>query len=272
MDLLRINPIKCVGGKRRVAHRILPHLDLANRSVLVVPFLGGGSVMLAARAAYPNLRVIAGDADADLMALWRMLATTRDTDALVKRLTGMVVSRAEYDTVKLSMPRDDLERAARIYYMIRVGYNGLRRRNGYGLINTPYGGDMRDLALDNLRRMAGASAGVELVTGDFTATLAAASRYPARNIVVYADPPYGAFRSYTAAGWTTADEGRMTDSLATWAYMGARVVISNVASYAATLGPDWHVEEWNVRRPMGAATALPGSSADEVLISAGDAR
>lgn len=107
-------PIPYLGGKSRLADRILPLLPSPNRDhTYVEPFCGGASVLFARK---PIGIEVLNDRNGDVVHLFRIL---RDRgDELREYLQNVPYARSIYD--EWSNPRyvsrDDIERAARTFF------------------------------------------------------------------------------------------------------------------------------------------------------------
>jgi len=124
-----------------------------------------------------------------------------------------------------------LEEAALLLYLNRTCYNGLYRENGDGGFNVPIGryAEPDWVQADRIRAAAGALAGTEVRTGDFSYVLEAAEP----GDLVYFDPPYepmsptADFAEYSAAGFDRDDQERLLEVAVELDERGVRVVLSN---------------------------------------------
>ena len=177
--------LKWAGGKRRLVPDILAALP-ERIDTYYEPFLGGGAVFFALAAARRFRRAVLSDQNPDLVCVYE--ASRDDVVGVIDALSGMRHSEAEYYRVRSSRPRAAARRAARIIYLNKTGYNGLYRVNRSGHFNVPFGRYVRPKICDadNLRAVAGALQGVEVLVSDFEAVVAGARNGDA----VYFDPPY----------------------------------------------------------------------------------
>jgi DNA adenine methylase len=124
--------------------------------------------------------------------------------------------------------------AAMLIYLNRTGFNGLFRLNAGGGFNVPAGRYAKPRICDEntLRQAAGAldQPGVDLRHEAFDASVGDRAD---RGDFVYFDPPYAPlsatsdFTSYTADGFTLADQTRLRDLVFALAGRGCHVVLSN---------------------------------------------
>jgi DNA adenine methylase len=125
------------------------------------------------------------------------------------------------------------ELAAMLIYLNRTGYNGLFRVNQAGGFNVPPGRYLRPRIANRDGLMHAARAlgapGVEIELAPFDRALARARH----GDFVYLDPPYAplsrtaSFRSYTANGFSDADQSRLQKTALALAGRGVAVVLSN---------------------------------------------
>ncbi len=141
--------LKWAGGKRQLLPRILA-LVPARIDTYYEPFVGGGAVFfaLAAERRFPQRgprrrqpragQLLPGDSR-------RRRRRDRRARAKYRNDRVALLPRARPDPARLS----NAERAARVIYLNRCGYNGLYRVNSGGQFNVPFG---RYRAPDDLRR------------------------------------------------------------------------------------------------------------------------
>ena len=241
--------LKWAGGKRQLLpqlRRFYPERFRAYHE----PFLGSGAVFfdLAAAGRLRRRRVRLADVNADLIGCWLQV---RDApDAVIDRLRTLESGHTDdpaghYYRIRdkrFNPARRDVicapgaytpDLAAMFIYLNRTGYNGLFRLNSKGMFNVPCGRYVkpRICDADNLGRVAAA-----------LSDLAAAIDYqPYRQVLqsagrgdfIYFDPPYAPlsatarFTSYTAAGFTSADQRRLQQVVVELAERGCHVLLSN---------------------------------------------
>ncbi len=127
----------------------------------------------------------------------------------------------------------DVERAARLLYMLRVCFNGLYRVNSKNQFNVPYGSykNPKIVDEDNLREVSAYlnKHNVTITNLDFEE----ASKNITKGDLVYLDPPYAplskteSFTSYTADGFSSNDQVRLRDLFIELTNRGAYVILSN---------------------------------------------
>lgn len=220
--------VKSAGGKSWIAPQLAARIASLNPTRYVEPFLGGGSVFLALRQVAPDLPCTLIEAQPDLAAAWLGIQASPGEVWEALEVLKRDTSRAAFLAVRAQQPSETVERAARLIYINKVGFNGLLRTNRAGRINTPYGdGRPRGWSsLAALQQIGAALRGVDLVQGDAIGWLRGANL--GRGDVCYADPPYdGTFAGYTVGGFGPAQQEGLAIELRAAADRGAHVVASN---------------------------------------------
>lgn len=177
--------LKWAGGKTQLLPQILERLP-ARIETFFEPFVGGAAVFFALAAEGRFQRAVLADRNPDLVAVYRALQA--DAEAVIDELSQMRHSEAEYYRIRELSPRRLAQRAARVIYLNKTGYNGLYRVNRSGQFNVPFGRYKKPNICDaeNLRAAARVLEGVEIVEADFEEVCARARPGDA----VYLDPPY----------------------------------------------------------------------------------
>ena len=192
-DNIDLKPVfKWPGGKRRLAHDILPLIHVGG-GTYVEPFVGGGAILLALR---PKKAII-NDSNAELINTYTCI---RDhTDELLNALK-MHESKNNADYFYSIRAKDRIpdfiantppvERAARILYLNKTCYNGLFRVNKAGQFNAAYGRYKHPIIVDEpaIRALAEylSTNDVTITCGDYKKIL---NDIP-QDSFVYLDPPY----------------------------------------------------------------------------------
>jgi DNA adenine methylase len=244
--------LKWAGGKRQLLPRLRPFYP-AGFARYHEPFLGSGAVFfdLVARGALGERDAVLTDENPDLIGTWlRVRDSVGEVLAVLERLAR---GHASGDAAHYRRVRDrqfnparqawyaagaDVDRyapdlAAMFIYLNRTGYNGLFRVNRAGGFNVPPGRYVRPRIADpTLLRAVSAtlsSPQVRLSLAPFESVLERASA----GDFVYLDPPYAPltttanFRSYTARGFSEADQARVQRVMLTLAARGVHVLLSN---------------------------------------------
>jgi DNA adenine methylase len=179
--------LKWAGGKRELVESILARLP-DRIDTYFEPFVGGGAVFFALAAERRFARAVLSDRNPDLIVVYEALRS--DVEAVIDVLDRLRKHHSEkqYYRVRSEKPKSQAERAARIIYLNKTGYNGLYRVNRSGEFNVPFGRYKKPNICDepNLRAAGAALEGVEILVEDFEAVCSRAKKKDA----VYLDPPY----------------------------------------------------------------------------------
>jgi DNA adenine methylase len=305
--------LKWAGGKRQLLP-VLRTLYPARFDRYVEPFFGSGAVFfdLHARGLLRGRKARLVDANPDLVGCYRMLrdrteAVIRELEALAEehhaggetffyevrdtrfnparlRLTASArqarLGAASERELRLQAAAYTPDLAAMLIYLNRTGFNGLFRLNRRGEFNVPAGRYVNPSICDtaHLRSVADAlqQRGVSIELGSFERSLADAGR----GDFVYCDPPYeplsrtASFASYTACGFTPADQRRLQQEVIAAAGRGANIVLSNSSApliESLYTGPDaqaagLRLQYVAARRAINSRAALRGP-VDEVIVT-----
>ena len=179
-----IPPAPYVGGKSRLAKRLIAMIDVIPHKTYAEPFLGMGGVFLR-RHRKPPSEVI-NDLSGDVSTFFRILQ--RHYIAFLDMLRFQITTRAEFDRLKATKPETltDLERAARFLYLQCTTYGGLRE-GVFGLRpHRPGRFDVTRLqpALEDLHERLAGVVIERLPFDDFI------RRYDRSETLFFIDPPY----------------------------------------------------------------------------------
>jgi DNA adenine methylase len=231
----RFRPIlKWAGGKARLVPSILPLLP-ASIETYYEPFVGGAAVFFALASERRFRRAVLSDLNSELVDVYR--GVKKDVEAVIRLLRNYRRRHDEdayYRTRAIDPQSIELvERAARLIYLNKTGYNGLYRVNRAGQFNVPFGRYANPAICDE-ERLRGASAalrarGVRITVGDFAKVTAQAEPGDA----VYFDPPYeprsttANFTSYHSQVFGREAHERLARTLEDLTERGVRAVLSN---------------------------------------------
>ena len=199
------------------------------------PFFGGGALFFDIK---PQTSVI-NDVNFDLMTMYRVV---KDDPYQLIRLLKIHANRNSKDyyykirSVDRSSLFDELnniEKAARLLYMLRVDFNGLYRVNSKGQFNVPFGrhknpnivNENTILAVSNFFN----SIDIKIKSVDFAKAINGIKPQD----FVYFDPPYipltptASFTSYTADGFNFSEQKRLRDLFFSLKRRGIYAMLSN---------------------------------------------
>lgn len=223
--------LKWAGGKSELLAEIIGELPPGPLELYVEPFLGGGAVFLELARLGRVRRAVLGDRNPELVDTWR--AVQADPLPLIAAFDAWEKDEATYYAVRALDPcdLDVVQRAARVLYLNRVGFNGLYRLNSKGGFNVPYGryASPPRIDRDNLLAVHRALQGVTFVEGDFDDVLARATP----GATVYCDPPYwpvsetSSFACYDGTVFRRAEQERLAATFRGLPARGVYGVLSN---------------------------------------------
>jgi len=215
-------PLKWAGGKRWLVPALLDLWRGHEHRRLVEPFVGGLAVTLG----LAPKRALLNDLNPHLVSFYRWIQRGLDVreaaDVFSNDRAVYARNRTRFNDLIRHGKAESAEAAALFYYLNRTGYNGLCRFNARGFFNVPFGRYKRIPYREDFSPYRSVLQSYEIVCGDFDALRLR------RDDFIYADPPYDVeFTSYSAGGFTWADQERLVEWLA--AHPGP-VVASNQAT------------------------------------------
>lgn len=225
--------LRWAGGKRRllsVLHDFLPkNMEVGS---FFEPFVGGGAVMFSLHESHANQsRIVINDINTDLTVTY--VALRDDFDAVHGILKGLADKNTEddYYRIRAQSPASTAERAARLIYLNRTGFNGLYRVNGRGEFNVPYG-KLKNPNICNSPLLLSVHRWlqrVEIMNTSFGEAVAEAKE----NDTVYFDPPYipvsltSSFSKYAKDDFLLDDQRKLAKTIEELTARGVRVILSN---------------------------------------------
>lgn len=222
--------LKWAGGKSRLVPVLLKYAP-SNFNTYFEPFVGGGALFFALWREGRIRQAVLSDINQELIDTYRALQ--QDVEGVIRWLEQYPYSREFYYRLREQDPwtLPLAERAARMIYLNKTGYNGLYRVNKQGKFNVPFGRYKHPNYKDfvNLRAVARALQGVRLVCRSFEWVLEEAQA----GDFVYFDPPYDPvsrtanFTQYHANGFSRGDQQRLAEVFRLLARRGVFVMLSN---------------------------------------------
>lgn len=222
--------LKWAGGKTQLADALLEHMPLVF-NVYHEPFVGSGALFFRLYREQKIRRAVLSDLNAELIDTY--LAIRDDVSEVIRLLSEFPYNREFYyavrekDSWQLSLP----ERAARMIYLNKTGYNGLYRVNRQGKFNVPFGRYKSPKYLDqeNLLAVSQALQEVDILCLSFETVLDRVGP----GDWVYFDPPYvplsrtANFTSYNANGFELSDQEHLRDVCVELSKNKVHVTLSN---------------------------------------------
>ena len=283
MELVQTNKMvlqpftKWTGGKRQLLPAIKSLMPTSYNNYYE-PFVGGGALFLDLS---PKTALI-NDFNAELINCYQQIKD--NPQKLIELLTKHQENNSkEYYLDLRSVDRDgqieqmsDVERAARIMYMLRVDFNGLYRVNSKNQFNVPYG-RYKNPKIVKAELLLAISEylnnnHVTIQTGDFEKAI--------ENVqtgdFVYFDPPYiplsetSAFTSYTHEGFSYEDQVRLRNAFKQLSDKGAYVMLSNSSSpLVEELYQDFNIHYVEATRTNGAKSSSRGKISEIIVTNYG---
>lgn len=226
--------MKWVGGKRQLLSEINKYIP-KEIDTYFEPFLGGGAVFFDLE---PDKAEI-NDYNSELINVYKTIKD--DVEKLIEylRVHEENNSKEYYYTVRAwdreegYSERSNVEKASRIIFMNKTGFNGMYRVNSKNQYNVPYG-KYKNPAIVNEDVLRSVSAflndiDVTILNGDFVEAVSNAKA----GDFVYLDPPYvplnetSAFTSYTNNGFNKEDQIRLRELCDDLDSRGVKFLLSN---------------------------------------------
>lgn len=222
--------LKWAGGKTQLADRLVDCKPY-KFNTYHEPFLGGGALFFRLYREHLIRQASLSDINAELIDCY--LAIRDHVTEIISLLSEFPHSRQFYydlrakDPKTLSLP----ERAARMIYLNKTGYNGLYRVNQRGQFNVPFGRykSPRYHDKENLLAVSQALQGAEILCASFETIIDRAKS----GDWVYFDPPYvplsqtASFTAYHANGFGLEDQTRLRDICLMLSQEHVYVMVSN---------------------------------------------
>ena len=264
---------KWTGGKRQ----LLPTIkDLMPESYnhYYEPFIGGGALFFD----IAPKRAVINDYNSELINCYQQIKDNPQELIDLLRYHQENNSKDYYLQLRSADRNDrinnmsDVQRAARILYMLRVDFNGLYRVNSKNQFNVPYGSYKNPKIVDEELIFAISdylnNNLIEIRTGDFEDTLLDVQE----GDFIYFDPPYiplsdtSAFTSYTNEGFSYDDQLRLRDTFRRLSDAGAYVMLSNSSSrLVEELYRDFNIHYVEATRTNGAKSSSRGKISEIIV-------
>lgn len=275
-DVPRSKPkpfVKWAGGKRQLLTKFR-EIYPVEFGTYYEPFVGGGAVFFDLTVLHGPLggRSVLSDQNTELMDCYR--AIRDEVGELMRALRRhkyeekYYYAQRERDPGRLSL----VERAARMIYLNRTGFNGLYRVNSKGKFNVPFGRHKNPTICDgpNLLACSAALAGVEVHEEPFETVLDRARK----GDFVYLDPPYiplsatANFTAYQKHGFGMANQDKLADVFDELASRGANVMLSNSdVPWVQERYARHHIRVLKARRAVNSNGARRGPVGEVVVTS-----
>ena len=205
-----VPPAPWIGGKRRLAAKIIARIGAIEHRTYVEPFVGMGGVFF--RRSDRAAAEVINDISTDVATLFRILQ--RHYEALMDMLKWQLTSRDEFERLRAAAADSltDLERAARFLYLQRTAFGGKVAGRNFGVSpSTPARFDTTRLG-PILEAVHDRLAGVVIERLPYADLIA---RYDRPGTLFYLDPPYwGCETDYGVGLFAREDFERLAAQLA----------------------------------------------------------
>ena len=202
-------PAGYIGGKRRLAARLVEAIAAVPHATYAEPFVGMGGVFFRRRSR-PPAEVI-NDRNGEVANLFRILQ--RHYVPFVEMMRWQLTSRREFERLKATDPATltDLERAARFLYLQRTAFGGKVSGQTFGVSpGLPGRFDLTKL-VPLLEAVHERLVGVTIECLPYSAFI---DRYDRPGTLFYLDPPYyGSETDYGKGVFARDDFERLADQL-----------------------------------------------------------
>ena len=265
--------VKWAGGKSQLLPQfraLYPEPKKIHR--YVEPFLGSGAVFFNIQALLQPAHALLWDTNAELIDTF--VAVRDEVDELIKLLHGHRQQHSEsyYYEVRAQTPTARAERAARLIYLNKTGFNGLYRVNSRGIFNVPFGRHANPQIFDEalLREASSALQKAELHARDFR-DLASVAR---KGDFIYFDPPYhprsktSYFTSYTIGSFGEKDQRDLAEIYAKLDQRGCLLMLSNSDTpLIRELYAGFHIHHVSARRTINSNSEKRGPISEVVVLN-----
>lgn len=269
---------KWTGGKRKLLTQLHEHLPFEYNRYFE-PFVGGGALFFDLA---PENAVI-NDFNEELINTYLQIRDNPEALLDLLHIHQENNSKEYYLNVR-SVDRDgrietmsDVERAARILYMLRVNFNGLYRVNSKNQFNVPYGRYKNPKIVDSELILSVSrylnDNNILIMQGDFVTAVEEA----VAGDFVYFDPPYvpitatSSFTSYTHEGFSDQDQRRLRDTFIDLDRRGVNVMLSNSSSpVVEELYAGFNISRVDVSRTNGASNSSRGKIQEIIVRNYGE--
>jgi DNA adenine methylase len=180
------SPLRYPGGKSRAIKIILPLLP-KEFSEFREPFVGGGSVFLAAKQINGiKADFIINDLNVDLYCFWKEAKTNNAAmyNAIRKIKESVKDGRALFNYYKDNSNYTDLERAVRFFVLNRITFSGTVDSGGYS--EQAFKGRFTDSAIERIKPLEKVLQHTVVCNKSYEEIIYA----DGKNVFIFLDPPY----------------------------------------------------------------------------------
>jgi DNA adenine methylase len=257
--------LKWAGGKRQLLSAILPRIPEKIGGVYYEPFIGAGALFFALASLKRIRHAKLSDTNEELIGTFK--AVRDEVENVIEALGEHRNELTYYYKIRAIEPSslNAVERAARMIFLNRCGYNGLYRVNSSGAFNVPFGKNkwIPMFLSDTLRASSQALQIAELEVQDFERAL----ENMHGDDFVYCDPPYiplsasSSFTSYTRTGFKYDDQVRLRDFALALKNRNIQILLSNSSAPLARelYGSGFRTKEVKAKRALNCQAEKRGA-------------
>jgi DNA adenine methylase len=188
MKRLITTPLRYPGGKSKSIGAIAQHLPHQIKEFRE-PFVGGGSMALYVRQAYPDCKVWINDANTDLYCFWKCAKeVSQELSKGIKKLKTKYVSNGSELYLYLKNQNANslslLDRAISFFVMNRITYSGTNASGGYS--HQAFLDSFTDSSIVRVEAVASLLVDVDVTNADYATCFDA----PLKDTFIFCDPPY----------------------------------------------------------------------------------
>ena len=183
------SPLSYLGGKSRLAAQIIKEIP-ADHTCYVEPFCGACWVLFAKE---PSKQEVINDLDLDMVTFWRVLQN--HLEEFMRYYKFAVTSREIFEIEQRKDPSTltDIQRAARYFYLQKLGFGGKTVGRTFGTSAT---GPTRLNLMSMEDHLLEVHWRFKRLTIEHVSAITCITRYDRKQTVFYIDPPY-----YDTAGY-----------------------------------------------------------------------
>ncbi|MCF6150409.1 MAG: DNA adenine methylase [Candidatus Kuenenia sp.] len=195
------SPIGRIGGKAMLTNWLKGFIP--EHTCYVEPFCGSASLLFGKE---PSWVEVLNDIDKTLVNLYRCIQNPAKRSKLVEMLQDLPYSRQVFNDLKYGTdtPADDIELAARYFYLSRASFAGDTVRGGFAVPSVTGRNPARSYqnAINSLEAVASRLRGVTIECLPYNEVI---RRYDSPSTFFYIDPPYLESEHYYGDGFTVTD-------------------------------------------------------------------
>lgn len=178
-------PLRFPGGKTRTVPKIMSVLPEFNE--YREPMLGGGSVFLSVRNAFPLRKYWINDLNHSLYSFWQICKNNPSllvSEAAALKKSGKRGKEIFLDLKYPQMALNDFETALRYFVLNRISFSGLAESGGYS--EESFVKRFNQYSFDRVIFVSEYLKGVRISNMDYAPLLSE----PGEGVFIYVDPPY----------------------------------------------------------------------------------